>query len=75
LLYAADARVISAPYKRGKDTQTASIMIRIIQIQMHHSAVTTYAKFISVSCATDSSFLLYISPVLPYQKPEIEFGE
>jgi len=43
LLYAADARVISAPYKQRKDMQTASLRIRIIQIQMHHSAVTTYA--------------------------------
>jgi uncharacterized protein YciI len=51
LLYAADARVISGPYKQGKDMQTASLMI-IIQIQMHHFAVTTYAKFLPVSCAT-----------------------
>jgi hypothetical protein len=53
LLCTADARVILAPYKQGKDMQTASLMIRIIQIQMHHSAVTKYAKFfISVSYAT-----------------------
>jgi len=52
LLYAADARVISAPYMQGKDMQTASIMIRITQIQMHQFAVTTYAKFIPMSCAT-----------------------
>jgi len=52
VLYAADARVILAPYKQGNDMQTASLMIRITQIQMHHFAVTIYAKFIPMSCAT-----------------------
>jgi len=55
--------------------QTASHLIRIIQIQMHHFAVITYAKFIPVTCATSSSFLLYVSPMPPYQTPETKLVE